>query len=589
MQHTDPPTTIEPMKPPPPGELDVYGEGILKRMLLLDLLEQELLDFGQHPELDHLQQHDLLLGFFYREFLEPKVNDDSQSPLLRLFLALPKIIAVQVKATKAYNTTPYVLMILFDMLIRTKKEKQYAAQVSQEQRFQDFLNENISVRKGDTKDATDARIYSSLISGREKLVQGLLGIFGRIDKDPRGPSEGIKAILNDVKTIKDWPDLPIETRTIFDALTMAFLPMVSEDMKDADKMNQMKKFHHYFPHRSVHALLSVTNPFKVAASMTSLFLVKAPFSTHNLTQKLLEILTNISKTENLIKMKRKELNDADLSKRIEANIRAHYEPTGAAFDTIDDHVEKGKFEDLTPDELTDVHNEVEQMFKEIGETQQITSQRMFIAYQLIALERRRKDKSIFIELLGEPELVEIIKELFPMFCAPLGDIYAKAEFPTWFDQCFKWIKSVYTVADEKTSHEAKTSHLAVELSKYYQAHYDLIRNIVNADSGVLERFFVWMYTKFRVGDGIELDVGQLFDMIPIESKLDVTNELKTLKNYYKIRDDLWKEDFAKAQKMPVPAHPMIHQHMLKPFREYLQTILPRGQSAPIPAITSTLI
>lgn len=233
-------------------------------------------------------------------------------------------------------------------------------------------------------------------------------------------------------------------------------------------------------------------------------------------------MTNLSKTENLIKTQRKEVGDSDLCHKIEIHVRDHYLPVGAAFDTQEDDYEIDLYEDMTPDDLSETRAELAQICGDSARSEKLSPQEIFKIHKLIALERRRKDKNLFVDLMGEPELVEIIKELFPMFCVPLGDLYAQAEFPQWFNSCFKWIKCVYTIADEKVPQEQKTQHLSNELGGYYQAHYHLLHNMIKGDSGVVERACIWLYNKFRVGDGIEMDAQYLLDSIPIEQKAHAT-------------------------------------------------------------------
>lgn len=50
-------------------------------------------------------------------------------------------------------------------------------------------------------------------------------------------------------------------------------------------------------------------------------------------------------------------------------------------------------------------------------------------YQFAFLEMRKKDKVMFIDLLGEEQLTSVLKTMLPTLYEPLIEMYAHADIP----------------------------------------------------------------------------------------------------------------------------------------------------------------
>jgi hypothetical protein len=60
--------------------------------------------------------------------------------------------------------------------------------------------------------------------------------------------------------------------------------------------------------------------------------------------------------------------------------------------------------------------------------------------ELVALEMRLKDKTEFIELFGDRDTIQIMKEFLPLLYEPIFEIYQQGDLPHVVDEFFGLIK-----------------------------------------------------------------------------------------------------------------------------------------------------
>jgi hypothetical protein len=324
-------------------------------------------------------------------------------------------------------------------------------------------------------------------------------------------------------------------------------------------------------YRTVYGILAITNPFKMASSLISLFSIR-PFGAQNLAQKLLTIATALNKTSSELKEEKKILNRPEIAARIEQWVEIKY-----------DYLEEKQPHLGTPSEMNNP-NKLEDIFAEdvannwpslLDNYNNLTESEQKQISKVLELQKRKKEKLELIELFGDEDLIELIKQVFPMICQPLGEIYSSAGFPEWMTSFFKWYKALYTIGEKKSRTEEQTKEEILRaLLELEQSQYQLLRNIVKADKNqVFSQGLNWFLSKFKIGDGLSIELDPLIHSLSSDSKQKIQDELDTLIAFNRFRDHLWEVDWKRANELKSPPHTQITKYLLKDFEKNLKKML----------------
>jgi hypothetical protein len=114
--------------------------------------------------------------------------------------------------------------------------------------------------------------------------------------------------------------------------------------------------------------------------------------------------------------------------------------------------------------------------------------------------KRLKDKESLVELFGDHQVIDLLKAVFPMLCAPLGELYSQAGVPHYLHDNFEWLKVQYSVGEDHKMDEAhKRKALHSGLLDFEENQFKLIHHLAKADkSDTLKNLFNWIFKKFKV-------------------------------------------------------------------------------------------
>ncbi|PRP78704.1 hypothetical protein PROFUN_13443 [Planoprotostelium fungivorum] len=610
--------TISPTSPPgslPPvvdetGHLILDAQGLLKKVLLQEVFREELQQFARSGDpLGTLQRDTILLGFLYKTM----VGENPADTVRDLVFNLPKVVAVMAKATHKRDATSIFLATLTDMLLRTPAEKKYAAEVGHSKRFTTLVEDNINVGQPPNQ---QLHLMSSL---RKQVIEALVNMYEDVSSHPEGTEYLFKIFMN-CKSIRE---LPPQYQGLFDSMTTAILPNVCHDIKDPDKVELRKNMFHNFPRRTVYTLLAMTNPFKMASSITSLFLAK-PLGSRNVAQKLMETVTEINRTQKKLTEARAKVPNryASVVHSIDVWADRIYDPLVSTYtdETLEETLSLGINPDGDvvdgQDEATTMRVKREKLIEVLNQTEGVEvpapshSTMSYISHYWSAPEvkatheevtecvrtmpdedlakvlavflgvKRLKDKHSLVDLFGDPQVIELLKSVFPMLCAPLAEIYSSAGIPHYLHDNFEWLRVIYSVGEDHKMNDAqKRKALGKGLSDFEENQFKLIHHLAKADkSNVLKSVLNWIFKKFKAGEGILLDVDPLFYNLPPTEKAEVERELARVLRFENYKNRLWKEDFDKAGKLDRPKSPLVIQHLYQPFMQLIRSQLKGVQS-----------
>eukprot|EP01117_Protostelium_nocturnum_P010579 TRINITY_DN3803_c0_g1_i2.p1 TRINITY_DN3803_c0_g1~~TRINITY_DN3803_c0_g1_i2.p1 ORF type:complete len:652 (+),score=232.46 TRINITY_DN3803_c0_g1_i2:129-2084(+) len=588
------------------GQLTVDAEGILKKILFQEIFRRELQKFAQTKDpQSFLDGETVLLGFLFKTLL----GDHPNHAVQELIFNTPKIVSIVAKATRKRDSTSSLFSAIMDMILRTPKEKKYALETGGSKRFAQLVEDNINVRKADGVGETT---YQSLLSGRKQVINALVSMFDDVNNRKEGTDYLFDVFMNTHKI----SELPKEYQGMFDAMTTAILPSVCEDIQDPEQVDLRKNMFHNFPRRTLYTLLTMTNPFKMASSLASLFFAK-PLGSRNVAQKLMETATEISKTQQKLEKSRQSIhpNYQCVCDHIERWASLCYDPLESTYndDTMEEAIvhgidhNKGTIDSSEEEKLSVKRAKLYEVLGRVPEKEQSGhsyTSRLFshfsysekecpkaevlelvnkmgdqdlsdiLVFFLIA--KRLKDKQSVVELFGDAQVIDILKAIFPMICSPLSDIYSSVGIPTYLHDNFQWLKAIFTIGeDHKMNQEEKRDALHSALLEFEENQFRLIHNLAKADrkSNVLKKVFDWTFQKFKIGDGMTLDIQPLFDSLSESAKREVEEELSKVIRFEQYKNQLWKVDFEKAGQLERPKSPAVIKHLTDPLYRLLQVDL----------------
>jgi hypothetical protein len=324
----------------------------------------------------------------------------------------------------------------------------------------------------------------------------------------------------------------------------------------------------------------------MANSLTSLFFMR-PFGAQNLAQKLTSVATALNTTSNELKEKKKALNLPELTQRVEQWVALKYKSGENLFQPqpSSQEISPSETEELQEVPLDESAPQFEKIFKQndanswpslLPKIENLTETKRKQLLEIIELEMRKQDKMNLVELVGDPDFSDLIKKVFPIFCKPLGEVYGAAGFPEWMKSFFKWSKVNYTVGESAhtMTEEERRETLNKALLELEQSQYQLFHNLVKADKrGIALKVVTWFFDKFKLGDGLELDLDPLIKSLGENERSKVQQDVEKLVAFNRFRDHMFTIDFKKAKELKSPPHPHITKYLVVQFESALKRVL----------------
>ncbi|GAM27005.1 hypothetical protein SAMD00019534_101800, partial [Acytostelium subglobosum LB1] len=454
-------------------------EAFFKQQLLkYSVMEEITMYFADAEALNQT----LFLRFLFNQLTSiPLLTHKEQAKIKfrQLIHTLPKMIIQSQMASKQETGDQFRKFVVkvFDVALRTPQEKDYDKKLKlmddpvleqemknrQKRRYnrkpsQQTLDdkENDIAEEEREKNPKDIERDESIAKHQKRLTELthiIIMNFEKKSKEAQGSDaqNGISGLFNIVLKTKNFRDLPSE----FTEFTLTLIKIMSlwmeRELRDPKQLQKMKKLYTITPIKAIRASLTIANPITLLKGFIALFLAK-PFGARNLIQTFTSVLVESGKTEQILKKAQK---DAEISLQSHPNKNARKLLIG-----------KMKGFVMNIDKIQSFDGKPIATFKEVPEPIQImqyqwpsspsmdpdlistlTEEHFTLLFEYVKMEKRKKEKDDFIEVLGNEEMIEIIRELLPVLYEPLGKLFTKANIGYHFERVAHCIKKIITVAE----------------------------------------------------------------------------------------------------------------------------------------------
>eukprot|EP01116_Phalansterium_solitarium_P017359 TRINITY_DN4256_c0_g1_i5.p1 TRINITY_DN4256_c0_g1~~TRINITY_DN4256_c0_g1_i5.p1 ORF type:complete len:456 (-),score=63.09 TRINITY_DN4256_c0_g1_i5:292-1659(-) len=414
--------------------LSIEQETCLKKRILRHAVNIEADIFGQDPTEERLLSDTVLISLVYRQFIlecpmfkkSPKVLADMK----QFISSYPRLSGLARKATKSDNDATYGFFAsLLDIGFRTPK------QVARDAKWTAFYSQSLRTTLDASGDAglsytamddfnpAESTLSRETLEGMQIVFQDLLS---------NGGAQRLRDIFNAAPTLDKLPPV---YRRVLAGLVENLLPKIEREMKDPAKVSRANMFYSIMPRRPIYFILQSSNPLKKLSLLTDLLLGR-PFNAKNIVQRMCEVVAEVAKTESLVDKARKTVHKKHAA-QVKLWAAQGYEPDAA------------NAEDATFGERSHVTEDNERVAKvaALAKAQYVLAwhqgpktpsrlrrsssapsdgaghgslgeKELLAIYELILLEQRLKDKQAFVQLLGDPDWIGLVKSIVPTLIEP---------------------------------------------------------------------------------------------------------------------------------------------------------------------------
>ncbi|EGC32820.1 hypothetical protein DICPUDRAFT_37728 [Dictyostelium purpureum] len=459
-------------------QLTYDQESYLKQQLLKYSIQEEVKIYFQDS---HNLQITLFLKFLFTQLTTIPLLTSKQQAKVRfqqLIDKLPHIIIQSQIATKKETNDQFRKFVVkcFDIALRTPKEKKKDKTLKV---FKDFNQEEIErlekykpdkakklkdqetlEDKEDEKEEEkrknnvfDVERNETILRLQKRLTEVTQIIVMNIEqKNQEGGSStnGIGYLFNTILHTKSVHDLPPDLNEFVQILIKILSLWMEREMRDPKQVQKLKRLYMITPITAIKASFSIANPVTLLKGMILLFLAK-PFGSRNLIQTLCSVMVEAGKTERISKKALKKAEEDLVGIKSSIRKQVIQKVKGFAYNTH-------QLQDSTGKPL-DVYKEMPSAISilqyqwpgsppvDSSIISMLNEEQFKSLFEYAKLEKRKKEKEDFVEILGHDEMIEIIRDLLPVLYEPLGKLFCKANIGNHFDRLARVIKKLIVAAE----------------------------------------------------------------------------------------------------------------------------------------------
>ncbi|EGG19714.1 hypothetical protein DFA_00292 [Cavenderia fasciculata] len=515
-------------------------ESYLKQQLLKYSIQEEIIIYFK--DADSLKQT-LFLKFLFEQLTTiPLLTNKAaaKQKFQQLIHTLPNIVIQSQLASKQETSDHFRKFVVkvFDVALRTPQEKKKDKTLKvfkdptldinqmkkkrgdkpdqhttedREKIAEEEEKEKKKSQKDIERDETIMQLQRRLTEITQVIIMNIekKNLQAEKEKEKNGGSgdknaeNGISSLFNVILKTKHFKDLPDEyyefTTTVIKIMSL----WMERELRDPKQIVKLKRLYMITPVKAIRASLAIANPITLLKGIIVMFLAK-PFGARNLIQTIASVMVELGKTDRATKVALKAAETAlnDLPNRNHRRLL----------------INKMKGFTANSTQVSDQQGTPIAYFKEVPEPivimqyqwpsspsvdpeiiAQLEEHHYTALFEYVKLEKRRREKNDFIEVLGNDEMIEIIRELLPVLYEPLGKLFCKANIGYHFEKIAYCLKKILTVAetgelepdDEEGDLELKidSSSIDNEELKLERQHYstnttpNLNRNNNNVGNG----------------------------------------------------------------------------------------------------------
>jgi len=463
-----------------------------------------------------------------------------QSKLGELLLQYPTFVGLYKKAKKD-NGRSGILVDIFDLVVESKLEHATKSKL----------------------EGADTMTLMGTFSARREILE-LLQILLKDVAEAENPMP----LFNTFTSAKSMEDIPPIYRRLFGVVYIG--PVVQERLSQPSKLRKMKSTYDLTPRRSLKALFTVTSPVTILSNLFSLFLSK-PLGAKSLLQRFVEEGVELEKAQEELDEKRKLLSsNKNIIDKVQAWVAKNYDP----IPKVNMHLKEKKEE-----EEKDQKGLVLQVLEDGGTkpefeptwTSQLQRDAISAIYKLIKAEMAIKDKTQFVEFLGDDKIITPIKDIIATVCPPLVEISNSANPPKILSAVFKLIRELIVVAQNpELIEKSEGYHLA--LCRFEEVLLPTFQAMIKGDSGLLGELVMWSTDFFDTRKKMEIDLEKLMEPLKEEDKLLILAEVDVWINFKKKEKQL-RDNFQPFSHLHVPNQVIIPRLLIDPFIKWIAPIL----------------
>eukprot|EP01111_Echinosteliopsis_oligospora_P018613 TRINITY_DN864_c0_g1_i1.p1 TRINITY_DN864_c0_g1~~TRINITY_DN864_c0_g1_i1.p1 ORF type:complete len:594 (-),score=92.81 TRINITY_DN864_c0_g1_i1:111-1892(-) len=513
-------------------------EACLKKQLMKIVVQKELENYIHDTS---SISSTLFLSFLKQQLMIFPLLDSrekAREKLEELIQTLPQLLSVTQKATKhdiQDNKIRVFVVSFFNLAIRTTKERQHDMRLLEKN-----FNPDTEADVLEITDPQEKYRKTTALNTGAKLSHLAHSIFNEMEKDD-GVSNFFKMMRN-AQSLDQLSPLYQSAITLWGRLiAIAY----EKKYSDANKVKMLKRMHVLTPTHAIKALLKMADPLTLLQGLIKLLFAK-PFGTHNLVQKWAEVASEMKRTK---------------TRLAEAHVRAHndikwieYRSLKALLDWFHKHANETvlSFQEEVFDENNEDHQyqallPADQLMNTIRQSNALTAkeyemlphfpQDVALLREILLLEIRLKEKHEFVELLGTPKIIEIMKEVIPIFYGPFSAFFCKSDISHQFEEM------VHSTRDfVKASKEAANLPIEERVAVYEQLArrdqgdtFTFLHNATLNDDGGIEHSIQW-YVNFLqfVHSRPALDIQSLMIPLSEQQRSALSQELDATIAYWKL-------------------------------------------------------
>lgn len=253
-------------------------------------------------------------------------------------------------------------------------------------------------RRRKRREATKAKRRRST---RMRIISGMV----MADLAESGGATRLVTILREAKTTSE---LPSPYREFVEVLKVICAPELPKVVEDPAKVEKLRSIHAKLPQSLIVNLFRFTNPLKLVTSLSHLLLI-SPFGTRSLLQRIMIVLSDLSRTEREQREVAEQLPSFLLDSML-AYIDGHY-----------------PFDSLADSGVVD--RRVVTLSLGLDSANLLPEKTILLCTRFFSLEIRRRQKTEYIEVIESPQILSILKHLFPVLQEPFMDMYSAGDLP----------------------------------------------------------------------------------------------------------------------------------------------------------------
>ena len=113
--------------------------------------------------------------------------------------------------------------------------------------------------------------------------------------------------------------------------------------------------------------------------------------------------------------------------------------------------------------------------------------------RFVSLEIRRRQKAEYIEVIETPEILAILKHLFPVLQEPIMDLYKAGDLPKIITRTFAVMKRMIQIGEAKNmTQEEKLRRYREIVDEIQEMIYSFLHGMAKKDKGTLHLLADWL-------------------------------------------------------------------------------------------------